>query len=375
MRRTKVCHLSTVHNKNDIRIFYKECNALAAAGYDVTFLTQGTHDEIIDGVRQLGAGKPVIRKKLKRILKGGKILIKAALEEDADIYHIHDSELLRYVNVLKKAGKMVVYDSHEHLPMQIMEKEWLPSFLRRLVSMAVGIYEIIKVKKVDLIIVVADKTYDRFTGMGIQLIKVENLPIYNEFKDISINFRHKTEKRKICYSGAVWMERGLDTMCIAASKIEDMTFEIAGRIDHGDPEGFIRGIGDNIVYSGYHTRDRVMNLYEDSIAGVCLFKPYPNNMIDPPTKIYEYMAAGIPVIASDFKSITGVVEKYNCGICIDPLDITAIRNAMRYILDNPGEAEKMGRNGRIAVMEELNWELHSKILLSAYAEMMERNNG
>jgi len=348
---------------------------LAAAGYDVTYISQGTHDEMIDGVRRLGTGRPAIRNKLKRMTIGGRDLIKMAFKEDSDIYHIHDSELLRHVDALKRAGKIVIYDSHEHLPMQILEKEWLPPYLRRLVSWVVGIYEIKKVKKVDLIIIVADKTYERFAGMGIGLIKLENLPIFSEFSDIAIDYIKKGKLRKVCYSGTVWMERGLDTMCIAASGVERCTLEIAGRIDHDDPEGFIKGIGDNIVYLDYLTRDGVVKLYEESIAGVCLFKPYPNNMIDPPTKIYEYMAAGIPVIASDFKSISEVVEEYKCGICVDPLDINKIRQAMTYILDNPEEAENMGRNGRKAIKEKLNWEVHSQILLASYAQLLEKENG
>ncbi len=371
----KVCHLSTVHSKNDIRIFYKECRALAAAGYDVTYISQGTHDTITDGVRQLGTGNPPIRKKIKRMTSGSRSLIKAALKENADIYHIHDSELLRYVSALKKTGGKLVYDSHEHLPMQILEKEWLPPFLRRITSFFVGKYELRKVNKVDLIIVVADKTYERFADKGIDLVKIENLPIFSEFTDVTIDFNNKQKLRKICYSGSVWLERGLDTMCIAASGISDCILEIAGRIDHDDPEGFIEDIGDNIFYSGYLTRDRVVKLYEESIAGLCLFKPYPNNMIDPPTKIFEYMAAGIPVIASNFKNITDVVEKHNCGICVDPMDITAIRQAMKHMLDNPKEAEKMGMNGRRAIEDRLNWESHSQTLLAAYDKMMEKENG
>jgi glycosyltransferase involved in cell wall biosynthesis len=375
MEKVKVCHISTVHNKNDIRIFHKECRALADAGYDVTYMTQGDHDEMVYGVRLIGSGGVPIENKIKRMTLGCRMLIKAAELLDADIYHIHDSELLRYAPRLKRCGKKVVYDSHEHLPMQILEKEWIYPPFRRIIAWAAGIFELIKVKWADLIIVVADKTFERFADKGFLPVKIENLPIFSEFEDIKIDYALKTEKRKICYSGAVWIERGLDTMCEAAAGVSDCTFEIAGRIDHEDPENYIKRFGGNIVYSGYLTRDGVVKLYEESIAGVCLFKPYPNNMIDPPTKIFEYMAAGIPVIASDFKSITGTVETYGCGICVDPLDVEEIRKAMTYLLDNPDEAKRMGENGRKAVKEKLNWEGHSKLLLKAYKKLMEKENG
>ncbi|MDX1357471.1 MAG: glycosyltransferase [Clostridia bacterium] len=375
MNKTRVCHMSTVHKRNDIRIFHKECRALAAGGYDVTYLTQGNHDETDFGVRCLGSGGLPIKNKIKRMTVGCSRLFKAAVEVNADIYHIHDSELLRYAKKLKKLGKKVIYDSHEHLPMHILEKEWIYPGFRRLISWAAGIFELIAVRYADLVIVVADKTFERFVEKGFSPVKIENFPIFSEFEDIKIDYSYKKEKRKICYSGAVWLERGLDTMCEAAARVNDCIFEIAGRIDHENPEGFIKSFGRNIVYSGYLPRDGVVRLYEESIAGVCLFKPYPNNMIDPPTKIFEYMAAGIPVIASDFDSMKGIVERYDCGICVDPLDTDKISAAMVYLLENPDEAQRMGMNGRDAVQRELNWEKHSMLLLESYGKLMEKDNG
>lgn len=375
MKKIKVCHISTVHSVRDIRIFYKECRTLAANGYDVTYISQGVHDEVIDGVRRLGTGKPIIKNKLVRMTLGCRHLIKIALAENADIYHIHDSELLRFSRLLKKAGKIVVYDSHEHLPMQIMEKEWIPRPIRPLIAKITGKIELRKIQFSDLIIVVADKTFHRFENKGIELIKLENFPIFNEFYNIDIDYNKKKSHRKICYTGAIWLERGLDTMCKAAAGLENCTLEIAGRIDHPSHNEYISGIGDNIVYSGYISRADIVTLYEESMVGLCLFKAYPNNMIDPPTKIFEYMASGIPVIGSAFDSIMNVVEKYECGLCVNPLDINEIRKAMQFLVDNPEEAKRMGINGRRVVKEKMNWEVHSDVLLNAYGKLMEKRNG
>lgn len=374
MKTIKVCHLSTVHSKKDIRVFFKECRTLAANGYEVSYITQGKHDEVIDDVKLQGTGKPIIKNRILRMTVGCRRMVKIALKEDADIYHIHDSELLRFIKVLKKGGKKVVYDSHEHLPMQIMEKEWLPSGLRKIISKIAGGFEMSRVRYMDLIFVVADKTYERFVNHGVDIVKLENFPIFGEFKDIKVNYEIKKDLRKICYTGAVWIERGLDTMCMAAG-LTDCTFVIAGRIDHSEPDKFIAEFGNNIIFPGYLSREGVVKLYEESIAGVCLFKPYPNNMIDPPTKIFEYMAAGIPVIASDFESITKVIGRYKCGICINPLDVGKIQKAMQYVIDNPEIAEMMGKNGRNAIGTELNWEIHSKVLIDAYEKLLENRNG
>ncbi|MFO7611410.1 MAG: glycosyltransferase, partial [Clostridia bacterium] len=281
----KVCHISTVHKKNDIRIFHKECKALAAAGYDVVYISPGKHLESEGGVILRGSGMPAGWHKARRLTAGCRITIKAALAEDADIYHIHDGELSRFIKRLKKAGSNVVYDSHEHLPMQIFEKEWIPPLLRKPVSRIADIVEMRSVRNADLIIAVADKTVERFQNLGIKIIKLENLPILGEFEGIRIDPAVRAAGRKVCYSGTIWIERGLDTMCAAVREMGNRCFlEIAGRIDHGNPAKFTGGSDSNIRYSGYLSRDELFRVYEESAAGLCLFKPFPNNMIDPPTK-------------------------------------------------------------------------------------------
>ena len=128
----KVCHMTSVHESTDDRIFLKECVSLAKAGYDTYQVAYGESFEK-DGVKTIGLGKRASGR-IKRILVSSRKVYQEALKIDADIYHVHDPELLPYAVKLKKRGKKVIFDSHEDIPRQILAKEWLPDVFRNIVS-------------------------------------------------------------------------------------------------------------------------------------------------------------------------------------------------------------------------------------------------
>jgi len=99
-------------------------------------------------------------------------------------------------------------------------------------------------------------------------------------------------------------------------------------------------------------------------VGLAVLHPIPNYVESYPTKTFEYMAMGLPVIASNFPLYREIVEGAECGICVDPLNPEEIAGAIRWIIDHPAEAEQMGKNGHRAVEERYNWGKEEKKLLS-----------
>ena len=72
-------------------------------------------------------------------------------------------------------------------------------------------------------------------------------------------------------------------------------------------------------------------------------------------KIFETMEAAVPVILSRVPLYEKMVEKYHCGICVDPRNPQEIKDAIEYLLNNKREAYEMGQNGRKAVLAEFSW--------------------
>jgi hypothetical protein len=130
-----VCHLTTVHNRGDPRIFGKECRSLAEAGYSVSLVVaDGGKDETVSSVRIYGVRNRSDR--LKRILFSPSDAFKRALELDAELYHLHDPELIPIGLRLKRAAKVVIFDSHEDVPLQLMRKGYVPGFLKAIATLS-----------------------------------------------------------------------------------------------------------------------------------------------------------------------------------------------------------------------------------------------
>jgi glycosyltransferase involved in cell wall biosynthesis len=105
------------------------------------------------------------------------------------------------------------------------------------------------------------------------------------------------------------------------------------------------------------------------MAGVVTLHPVTSYIECMPVKMFEYMAAGIPVIASHYPRWRAIVEGYDCGISVDPLDAAAIAAAMDYFVTHPEEAKRMGENGRRAVLEKYNWNPESRKLIGLYERL------
>jgi len=115
--------------------------------------------------------------------------------------------------------------------------------------------------------------------------------------------------------------------------------------------------------------DVYAHLAKADIGLVCLH-PEPRFMVAWPVKLFEYMAAGLSVVASNFPLWKEIVEGNQCGITVDPLDPKEIAQAIEYLLTHPEEARQMGENGRRAVEEKYNWEMESKKLLGVYSKLL-----
>jgi glycosyltransferase involved in cell wall biosynthesis len=369
----KVCILSSVHPCFDVRIFQKQARSLAQTGYQVTLAAVGDVGEsVVDGVRILGLPQPVSR--WQRPLNWWRVL-RIGLRERADIYHFHDPELLAVGAVLKLlSGKPVVYDVHENYPEDILTKEWIPAWLRKPFSALFRVAEETAARWMDGVVVVNECLAERFRGKS----RVATVFNYSRLESAAqpqhgANSAEQRPVRYFVYAGRISDDRGLHECAQALARLEDSDVELlcAGRIGHVAEEGF------RALLEGQHPQSRfkylgllpyeaIPPLLQDALAGLLCFRPTPNNVLGTPNKLFEYMSASIPVIASDFPFIREVVSEAGCGILVRAEDVDEIASAMERILQDPEGADRMGRNGLQAVQNRFNWETEEKKLLALY---------
>lgn len=363
----KICHVSTVHPAMDIRIFHKECRALVRAGYEVALVARHDKSETVGGVHIIPI--PQAKNKISRMIMMAFSAFQIALRQHAVIYHLHDPELVPYALIMKWLGKKVIYDSHEDWPRNIMNKDTIPRALRRAVSWLFGNLEDFAARRFDAVIAATHVITDRFLKLGCSTVEIRNYPMLNELQNAEVHWSDRD--RAICYIGRIDRIRGALTMMEAIERV-DVKLILAGEFT---PPGLRDTMlaapgGSKINYLGIINRDEVARALSRSRAGLVILHPVSNYLESLPIKLFEYMSAGIPAIASDFPLWRGIVEGNQCGICVDPMNPDDIANAIQWIIEHPVEAEKMGNCGRKAVETKYNWEQEKQKLIKLYRSIL-----
>lgn len=361
MMMKRICHMTSAHPWNDIRIFVKECQSLASAGYEVFLVCEGI-DREDSGVHIVGCGKKPSSRR-ERMRGFAKKVYERAVGLNCDIYHFHDPELLPYGVKLKRLGKKVVFDSHEDVPGQILDKEWLPFPVRKIVSVVYKIYETNCVKQFDAVVTATPHIAELFEGRARKIMDINNFP---KLDDIVFHEKDFNERENIvCYAGGINELRGEKIML---DSMRDMDCKLIMAGDYNENEVFLNK-PNNVTYLGRINRAEINELYGKAIAGLVLLMPNPNYYWSRPIKMYEYMAAGLPFICSDFPLWKKVVEKTGAGICVSIDNIGEVKAAIDYLMTHREEAQQMGRRGRRYVVEEYNWSIEEAKLLKLYKQL------
>lgn len=364
----RITHLSSVHPRNDIRIFSKECFSLANAGFSTTLIiADGKGNEQKDRIAIVDVGSSNGR--LNRMCNITRRVFNAAVELDSEVYHFHDPELIPIGLKLKRLGKIVIFDSHEDVPRQMLSKPYLHPFLLKRIAGLFSLYENYACRKFDGIITATSFIRDKFLKINPNTLDVNNYPLIGEL-DSAVAWKDK--RPEVCYVGGITAARGIREVVRACALLQsNARLNLAGDFSVQGLENEVKASPgwSRVNALGYVDRGGVREVLGQSVAGLVTFLPLPNHIDAQPNKMFEYMSSGIPVIASNFPLWREIIEGNECGLCVNPLDPKAIAEAIDYLVINSDIARRMGENGRQAVLQRYNWAIEEKKLLGFYGKL------
>jgi glycosyltransferase involved in cell wall biosynthesis len=366
--------MTSVHPASDIRILEKECRSLGNAGYDVSFIVPGAQSETRDKVKIIGLPRSKGGRLSRMTLTVMKVF-RAAWKEKAYVYHLHDPELLFAGSLLKfLRGRKVIYDVHEDYAKQKLSKDYIPKIIRKPVSFFVKATEKLVSKFYDGIVTATDDILENFSWHK-NAASVKNYPLLSLYPSIKEEKTPRDDSLHLVYIGEISEIRGLDQIMTAldtAASHLPLTFSLCGKFyPLSYKEKFESHKSSAIVkYRGWIEPWNIPGILQEADIGLVCLLPRPNFLTSLPVKLFEYMASGLPVIASNFPLWEKIISENKCGICVDPCSPDEIAKAVQTLSKDPGLRAEMGENGKRAVQDKFNWEKESEKLIHLYRKII-----
>lgn len=359
----RVCHISTVHPETDIRIFFKECLSLKKKYDEVYLIVSSDKDKIINGINILSLpckGGRVYRFFVKKF-----IAFKKALKVNADVYHFHDPELLFTGLLLKICGKKVIYDVHEDVPLQILNKSWLgPLWVRKMISGMFNFMEKGISSKFDGVVTVTQEIGEKFYKCK-RVCIVRNLPVVKAIKNAE-PAKSDNDHTVIIYAGEITEIRGIKKLIEAVNLLNGrVRLWLLGDWETQELCDECKKM-DGWEYAVYYGRKKPEDVYgylKSADIGMCTLYPRKNYLMSLPIKAFEYIACGLPIIMSDFPYWRKNFNNY--AVFVDPEKPDEIAAAIDKII-NSSDKGKQDKKCNF----EFSWEEESKKLTALYDEIL-----
>ncbi len=374
--------LSSVHVASDRRIYHAQACSLARAGFRVTLIArQDVSPAETCGVRIIHLDPP--RTRLHRLL-GSTGVMRLALRARGDLYVLHDPELLPVGMLIKCITRRpVIFDVHEDGRAAIRGRTWLPAWLRRPASWVYHLLERLTLPWIDALIL-ADAAYARHY-QGKRTLTVLNYPAASNAALFDTYQPAPRSRPALVYVGAITCLRGLMEMLELVVRLRpahpDILLRLIGPVgeehERRRAQRYIQqhDLGPNLQWTGRVPHTEAHHWVLESDVALALLHPDPNYVNSLPTKMFEYMMMGRPVVVSDFPLWRAIVDQAACGYTVDPLDAAAVAEAVDRLLGDPALRQRMGATGRQAVLAEYSWEREAERLEALCRELLTARPG
>lgn len=375
----KICMITTRHLPGDPRIFEKESRSLKEVGYPLDIVIP--ENELPKNT--YGINFRTFRKKdgLFRQLHTLIETYKASKSSNADIYHCHEIDASLFVGYLlkKKSTKNVklIFDSHEFWLEDFSGR--VPKVFRWLFQILFILYEKTIIKHCDAIITAnsIERGYYQILFPTKEVQIIYNTPHLVQ----SNNIEKKDRIYDLCYEGVLNFERGQKTLFEMVKTLKESGREIklliVGKIQDGEcqtwAEEYIQthNLQKNIFSSGWQTYENINSYLSQGKIGIFLYQHHTTNWLaGPPNKLFNFMKAGLPIIAPDLPETKYILSETGCGLTVTPDNLQEIIEAVTQLLDAPEIQDQMATNGHEAFSKKFNWQIEEKKLSKLYQQVL-----
>lgn len=373
----KVCILTSVHSPFDTRIFHKQANSLQEHGYLVSLIAPYDKNENKNNINIIGVKK--YNNRFLRFFITIFLVLKTALKSDADVFHLHDPELLLITPILYLIkNKPIIYDVHEHYPNSIMSKKWIPKYLKKIVKYIFIFIENILLLFVSGVIYTTPVVGERYIKKNVVTKSVDNYPKL-DLLNYDLNEKN-IDYNQLIYVGGITEIRGLiqviESISIVKKYNKDIKFKIIGEIKSNELKNKIKKLIDelnlnkNIILKEFMPYEKLGTELAQSAIGIVTYLPYPNNLSCLPNKLFEYMATKNVVIASDFPLYRNVINNSNGGLLVNPENPEDIAIKIISLLEDKDLIKQKAMSGYESIKNKYNWNVEKQKLFDLYQKLL-----
>ena len=337
----KVLVATTVHHPLDARIRNRQIESMLRRGWKVIYVAPAGDGPPVEGLERRVIPRAQGRRRIRALIAAARAIRSAST--DADVAIIHDPELL-VVACLARCP--VVFDIHEDVGKQVVDKKWLPTFLKPAVR---GLLQWLD-RRIDAMpLIVAEESYlERHPSAvlvrnSFDFSKLPPAPPSDEPRD------------RVVYLGAVTEPRGAYVLdAVAADLPMGLSIEVIGPIL---PllEGELTNLEQAGALRGRTSLGEGLARVNGALAGLCLLQDRPNYRDSVPTKVLEYMACGTPVVSTPLPHAERILAESGAGVTVAFDDADAVRSALERLQADPAEAQRMGERGRRYARQYFDW--------------------
>lgn len=370
----RVCHFSTVHHVEDSRVFHRECVSLAKH-FEVTLIAIGKHSGYVNGVKVIAIEKP--KSFLKRFTLTAFRVFKEAVYADAQVYHIHDAEMIPYGIVLSLSGKKVIYDIHENTYRDILLKTYLPLWYRKLASMAYKGLLKVSSNFLHFVVVAWRKEYlkDFFVDPNTCHL-VQNFADPNQLRSYRVNNRSNLSGNHIFYLGMIRdlyydIDPLFEAMYLLKQKGIEVHLHLAGYYGIGakqshDHLAFFPEIASQVTFYGKLEMQKAYEISKKCKVGICLKNQPDEALVSHERKLFEYISVGLPSIFCHSHIYRELNELGPIGVSVDLKSSQEIAEALMSILRHSHKLDEISENCLRLSDSKINWQFEFEKMLAIY---------